>query len=152
MLTDRLLRADRYAVLAPAFARAFGYVRALQPSVVTEGRHDIDSDRMFALVQRYTTKPVSEGRWECHRKYVDLQLVLSGIERIGYVDLSRAAAAPYDAQKDVSFFEAHGGDFVTVPAGHFMVLWPDDGHMPGIIAGSPAEVVKVVVKIAVAVC
>ena len=47
----------------------------------------MEGDRIFALVQRYTTKPRTEGRWEAHRRHIDLQLVVRGAERIGYVSI-----------------------------------------------------------------
>jgi beta-galactosidase beta subunit len=39
------------------------------------------------------------------------------------------------------------GDFLTVSQGTFMLLMPEDGHMPGIAADAPALVKKAVVKI-----
>ncbi|HCE44576.1 MAG TPA: hypothetical protein DET40_13605 [Lentisphaeria bacterium] len=36
----------------------------------------------FAIVQEYMTKDGSEGFIECHRKYIDVQYVASGISKI----------------------------------------------------------------------
>jgi beta-galactosidase beta subunit len=41
------------------------------------------------------------------------------------------------------------GDLVTVHSGSFVLLLPEDAHMPGMAIGSLVLVKKVVVKIAV---
>ena len=57
---------------------------------------------------------------------------------------------PYDDVKDAALF-ALTADVVPVPlhTGHFAILFPDDAHAPCCAWGDPAEVLKVVVKVAV---
>ena len=113
------------------------------------GRHAIDEDRIFALVQDYETKPREAGRWEAHRRYCDVQFVASGVEFIGVAPLDgMRVVEAYDEAKDVAFFEGEG-DLVTLRAGSFAIFWPHDAHMPGVAAGGPTAVRKVVVKVAV---
>jgi biofilm protein TabA len=94
------------------------------------------------------TKEQADARWEAHRRYIDLQYLVRGTERIGYALVERMRAEPYDEQKDVMWLSGNG-DFATLTPGLLMMLWPQDAHMPGIAVGSPAPVKKVVVKIAV---
>ncbi|MEI6245161.1 MAG: YhcH/YjgK/YiaL family protein [Acidobacteriota bacterium] len=147
MITDRLSHASLYRTLSARIAAAFDYVTSHDFTKMADGRYDLEGDHMFALVQRYATKPISEGRWEAHRKYIDLQLVVSGTEQIGYVSLDQLAAEPYDESRDLIWLSGEAGQWITVPSGHFMLLWPSDAHMPQIAAGAPADVLKVVVKI-----
>ncbi len=149
MVTDRLVNAGLYRSLSPRIAAALDYVSLSDFSKMPDGRHDVDQDRVFALVQRYNSKPLAEGRWEAHRKYIDLQVVLSGVEQIGYVSIDQLSAEPYDAERDLMWLAGTTGQWITVPAGHFMLLWPGDAHMPSIAAGPPQPVMKVVVKVAV---
>lgn len=149
MVTDRLVNAALYRSLSPRIAAAIDYVTTTDFSTIADGKHAIDDDRLFALVQRYTSKPRSDGRWEAHRKYIDLQVVVSGIEQIGYVSNNQLDAGPYDDAKDLIWLSGTVGQWFTLPAGHFTLLWPGDAHMPGVQADGPAEVLKVVVKIAV---
>jgi YhcH/YjgK/YiaL family protein len=149
MVTDRLINADLYRGLSPRIAAALDYVRATDFAAMADGKYPVDEDRMFALVQRYTSKPRSEGRWEAHRKYIDLQVVFAGIEEIGYVSNNQLTAEPYDEAKDLIWLAGTAGQWVTLPTGHFTLLWPGDAHMPGIQVGGPSEVLKVVVKIAI---
>lgn len=147
MITDRLANAALYGSLSPRIAAALDYVQTTEFTELADGRYDIDGDHIFALVQRYASKPLDQGRWEAHRKYIDLQVVLSGVEQIGYVSIDQLAAEPYDADKDLTWLSGTAGQWITVPAGHFMLLWPGDAHMPGIAAGASTDVLKVVVKI-----
>lgn len=147
MVTDRLANAGLYRSLSPRIAAALDYVAATDFSKIEDGRYVLDDDRLFALVQRYTSKPLNEGKWEAHRKYIDLQMVVQGVEQIGYVSIDQLEAQPYNAEKDVIWLSGTAGQRFTLPSGHFTLLWPGDAHMPGLVADAPSDVLKVVVKI-----
>jgi biofilm protein TabA len=113
---------------------------------VPVGRHEIDGERLIALVQEYTTRPVDECAWEAHRKYIDVQFVVRGSERMGHG--ARSSLVPrqaYDAERDVSLFEP-GAAFVTVGPGSYAISGPEDVHAPGGAVREPEVVRKVVVK------
>jgi YhcH/YjgK/YiaL family protein len=148
MIIDSLANAALYRSVSPVIARAFDYVLHTNFAAMADGKHPVEGDEMFAMVQRYKTRPPGQGRWEAHLRYIDLQVVISGIERVGYGHISRFTAAPYDAEIDVTF-PAGTGDFVTATEGTFLLLWPEDVHMPGIEVDEPTPVLKVVVKIAI---
>jgi biofilm protein TabA len=146
MILDRLANPAPLFQLAARLARALEYLRATDLMSVPIGRHDLDGDRLFALVQEYTTRAADQCVWEAHRNYVDVQLVAVGVERIGIADLASATVRePYDPARDVAFFEP-GESFVTIPAGTFAIFGPEDVHSPGHTAGAACLVRKVVVK------
>lgn len=146
MIADRLTNAHRYSHLGPRIARAFEFLEHTDLDAIAEGRHDLDGADVFALVQRYTSKPEAEGAWEAHRRYADLQFVVAGDERIGYGPIERFAGRGYNAEKDIEFFTGPG-DVLTLEAGGFLLLWPGEVHMPQIAVAAPAPVTKVVIKI-----
>lgn len=147
MIADHLANAERYAVLGPLFKHAFDFLRSQDLAALADGRHDLAGDRLFALVQGYHTKPQSEGFWEAHRRYIDLQFIVSGVERIGYAPLHRMTLESHDESRDLSVL--HGsGDFLTLTEGCFLLLWPEDVHMPGLQAEQSGPVRKIVFKIA----
>ena len=86
-------------------------------------------------------------RWEAHRKNIDLQFVLTGEEHVGVVPIGRLVADPYDAEKDIMWLTGEG-DRVTLRPGEFVLLWPEDAHMPAMAIDTPMPVLKVVIKIA----
>jgi YhcH/YjgK/YiaL family protein len=94
------------------------------------------------------TKRQEEGRWEAHKRYIDLQAVVAGAERIGCVPAARLEAGPYDEERDMTWLSGSGA-FLPLLPGDFMLLWPGEAHMPGIALDEPVPVRKAVIKIAV---
>ena len=149
MIIDRLSNSSPLFQLPARLARALEYLRATDMRSVPSGRHDLDGDWLFALVQEYTTRAPDQCVWEAHRRYIDVQFMAVGAERMGYAPLSAMRERePYDAARDVMFFEP-GTEFVTIREGMFAIFGPEDVHSPGHVAGTPRLVRKVVVKAAV---
>ena len=148
MILADLADADRYSQLHPDFAAAFAFLRRADFARLADGRHELAGDRLYAMVSRYRTRPApGEMRWESHRDYIDIQYLAEGSESIGWSPLAELRAGePYSAAKDVAF-HAGAGEVITLRAGRFAVFFPEDAHAPGLAAGAPAGVVKVVVKV-----
>jgi len=147
MIIDTLANAGLYGGMNSRLAAAFDYLRKNDFNPLADGRYDLDGDRLFALVQRYDSKPRDRGKWEAHRKYIDVQYIVQGIERMGYANVKRLKVTqPYDEKGDCELFDGPG-DFLTCPAGAFMVFAPADAHMPGLAVTKPEPVIKVVVKV-----
>jgi YhcH/YjgK/YiaL family protein len=146
MIIDRLANGSPLFALPPRLARALEYLRTTDMRAVPLGRHDLDGDHLFALVQEYTTRPADQCVWEAHRRYVDVQFVVTGAERMGVANLGQMREREaYDSARDVAFFEP-GSEFVTIRAGMFAIFGPEDVHSPCHAAGQPGVVRKVVVK------
>jgi YhcH/YjgK/YiaL family protein len=147
MVIDLLTRADVYRALGTAFEQALAFLHRQDLATMPAGTYELDGRRVYALVQDYQTKRAAEGKWEAHRKYLDLQYVVSGAERFGCAPAGRMTEGPYDAERDMER-PAVEGSFIELRAGEFMILWPGEPHMPGMAIGEPAPVRKVVLKIA----
>src|SRR5262245_7996093 len=117
MIYDTLQNASLYAVpgtLGSRIAKAFDFLRRPDLATVERGRHDIDGDNVFALVQDYETKPREQGKWEAHRKYIDVQYVVSGDECIGYANLGTLKITKDYDDKDDYLLAEGSGDFIRV--------------------------------------
>jgi len=107
---------------------------------------------MFANIQTYTPKLKSEGTFEAHRKYIDIQYIISGHEIISVESLETIRAGPcirrYGKSSDIELYEGNynGKEYLLEP-GDFLILSPKDAHMPGICEGTPEKVQKVVEKV-----
>jgi YhcH/YjgK/YiaL family protein len=148
VIIDHLLNAQRYGPLNPGIDLAIKFLQRPDLVSLAPGRYDLKGDDVYALVSEYTSSPMSERRWEAHHRYLDLQYVISGSERIGYAPVSRMHAEPYDEARDILWLSGTG-DYLALLPGLFMLLWPDDAHMPGVADGVSIGVRKVVVKIRV---
>ncbi len=146
MIIDQINNAHLYYALHPKFKFAFDYVNGINIQTISTGRHEIDGESMYALVQEYDTKLKEDGKWEAHHRYIDLQYVVKGTEGIGYANIHCLKQGEYDTTRD--FLPLQGeGDIVTLHSGSFVLLFPEDAHMPGMAMGSPATVKKIVLKI-----
>jgi YhcH/YjgK/YiaL family protein len=148
VIVDNLLNARRYRLLNPGIGPAIEFLHRPDLSSLIPGRYDLVGDEVYALVSQYASGPMSEHPWEAHRRYIDLHYIVGGTERIGYAPVGRMHAESYDEAKDMLRLSGTG-DYLTLMPGHFMLLWPDDAHMPGLADGTPTDVTKVVVKIRV---
>ena len=147
MILDTLAMGTRYAALHPAFSKAMAFLNATDLAALPEGRHDIDGDRVYALVMQVQGRGQSAARLEAHRRYIDIQVTVTGEEVIGWRQARGCTAdEPFDAKTDLGFFRDVPLAWITIPAGCFAVFYPEDAHAP--LAGS-GPALKVVVKVAV---
>ncbi len=151
MILDTLDQAARYEALHARFAAAFAFLRTVDGTQAL-GRHEIDGDNVFALVQRYDTKPAENALFEAHRRYIDVQFIHSGRETILWAPLAamQEQTLAHDADKDAALWKlTPDATPLRLNAGHFVIFFPQDAHAPCLEWETPEEVFKVVVKVAV---
>jgi YhcH/YjgK/YiaL family protein len=149
MVLDTIDNAHLYNGLHPRFARAFEILKDKTLSHKDDGKYLVDGDKIYYTIQRYTTKPLNTGKLEAHRKYIDIQFLLSGFELLGYAPLKGLTVTEeYNPQKDIAFFETPKEiTKVILEPGLFCILFPSDAHLPGCYINEPSNVRKVVIKI-----
>ena len=97
----------------------------------------------------YKTKLTSEII-ESHRKFVDIQILLKGLERIKVYDSSQVEISePYNDETDCVFYQkpknCHSD--IVIQEGWMGVFFPDDIHNPQLTVNQPIEIKKVVIKV-----
>lgn len=151
MIATELKHIERQAEMTGALRKAVDFLRARAIQDLADGRFELEGDRVFALVQRYKTAAFAEPKFEAHRKYLDVQYIVTGEESIGWAPSELISITePYDADKDICFGTVRAGHWTSLclPAGGLALFWPEDGHAPKLARGVPSSVMKVVVKIA----
>ncbi|WP_080797046.1 YhcH/YjgK/YiaL family protein [Arabiibacter massiliensis] len=135
--------------LSARFKSAFAFLKRADLASLPLGRVDIDGDEVFANVQEYATVPAGEKLMEAHRRYYDVQFVVSGEEVMEYAPLEGLAAAqPFDEGSDFGLYlPPDRPSSIVLRAGDVAVLAPEDAHKPGCALAAPARVRKVVVKV-----
>ena len=75
-----------------------------------DGTYPIDGEDVFAIVQTVTTENASERQFESHQKFIDVQMVLQGLERqdVTTVDSDITITEHYDESTDAMSFETSG--------------------------------------------
>ena len=149
MIIDTLENSSRYECLHPRFKAALGFLKRPDIEATPLGRLELDGSLLFVLTQEYETKPIQEGKLEAHKKYIDIQFIVTGEEFIGYAPLkNQPSAKPFDAENDIGFFDGEAW-FTLLRKGMFAIFFPQDAHLPGRYTEKPAQVKKIVIKIAV---
>ena len=147
MIFDNLKNAHLYFSLGEKIQKALTYLQTTNFLTVEPGTYDIDGTDVYAIVSEYNTKPLSSGRWEAHKKYIDVQYVFEGKEKIGFTESKKVMLLEeYDNRKDVAIYKGEG-HFLNAEENHFFIFFPTDIHMPGIAINIPKAVKKVVVKV-----
>ncbi|MEG1545142.1 MAG: YhcH/YjgK/YiaL family protein [Tannerellaceae bacterium] len=148
MIHDSLNNSQRVEALHPLFKKAFDYIRATDLSKQPDGRIELDGDRLTISLSTIIGKPEQEARIETHKRYIDIQLPLSGSETIGWKagNELEECSVPYDTANDIAFYADRPTSYTHIRPGQFVIYFPEDGHAPCIAEGSLR---KVVIKVAV---
>ena len=148
MILDRIEQADLYTKLNPHFTKAFAFLRQEGLDKLADGRHDIDGDDVYAQVIKGTGKTRGEAKLEAHRKYIDVQYIISGRDDIGWKNYSacRNSMGDYNSEEDLELLADSASAWITICPGDFAILFPEDAHAPGVGEGAFH---KVVVKVAI---
>jgi len=146
MILDILKNSGQYLSQHRSFLQAFDFLKREDICALAPGRYEIDGENIFALVSDGIGKSEEEAKLEVHRKYIDIQYLISGVERIGWNPLQQCSSviSEYNPEKDIAFYSDHASFFLKLTPGMFAVFFPEDAHAP-MISGEAVK--KVVLKI-----
>ena len=147
MILDTLENAEKYYALNPGFERAFAFLKTCDPAGL-EGRIDIDGDRIYALVIRAEGAGHIGAELETHRKYIDIQFGVEGINEFGWKPAHDCITVtkPFSEEEDYGFWGEETDVWIPVRPGQFAVFFPEDAHTP---KGGTGTLAKILVKVAV---
>lgn len=148
MILDVLENLPHYLPLAKGFAKAVEFLARQDLDRLVAGRHEIDGEREFAMISKNVGRSRDGARLEAHRQYIDIQVVLAGLDNIGWksVNQCRKPDGDYIAGRDVRFYTDEPDIWLAVQPGTFAIFFPGDAHLPSLSSGL---IHKIVVKVAV---
>jgi biofilm protein TabA len=139
--------ARQYQLNKVYWDKAFTFLKEQNLQTIAKGKYPIDGDNVFASVTEDPSKDFEKTNWESHRKYIDVQCIITGDEKMGVWPVKDAAVIKeYDDKKDVANYTAEG-KFYIGNAGTFFIFFPTDAHRPNITPGGNKVVKKLVIKI-----
>lgn len=147
MILDTLQNADLYKSLDVNLRIGIEYLQNTDFSSLEMGKYEIKGDEVFAILQSYDTKEEADCRLEAHKKYVDIQYMVSGNEIMGVVPFDNQEITEALPDNDVTFYKGKGAP-ILVKEGSFTIFFQTDVHAPGIKVGTSEKITKVVVKVA----
>jgi len=148
MIFDTIANADRYAGLHPLFAKAFDFIRNTDLNTLAAGRYPIVGQDLFVILEQAPGRTRDAAKLECHRKYIDIQLVLDGVDEMGWKPLANChdPVSDYRAEKDIQFFNDAAASWIATPPGAYCIFFPEDCHAP-LVSNQPIR--KAIFKVAV---
>ena len=84
MILDSLNNTKKIECLHPLFKKAFDYLKSTDFSKVEDGKHELDGSRLYVSVVSIFGKEKKDAAIETHKKYIDIQMPLLGVEKIGW--------------------------------------------------------------------
>jgi len=148
MILDSLHNASKYFGLHPSFAKAFDYISKTDLTTIEPGKYEIDGEVLKATVfdKKGMTVEESTSKFECHNKFIDIQLCIRGVEKMGWKprETCKTEKGPYNEEKDVLFYNDTPDMFFELQGGQFTIFFPNDVHAPLIGEG---EIKKMVIKV-----
>jgi biofilm protein TabA len=130
--------------------KVFIFLKETNLDTIRPGKYPIDGDNAYASVTENPTKNPENAKWEFHRKYIDIQMVIKGSEKMGIVPLSKTTESEaYNETKDVGFVTSTDGDIYTAEPGTFLIFFPSEAHRPSIKTEGCDKDKKIVIKVRV---
>ena len=117
-------------------------------NAVVGRRIDVDNGFYYSI-QNYITKPPEECRLESHRKYIDIQIIVSGREIMDVVDIARLTVMEeYNEERDVVYWNVPNKmSRITLSEGDCIVLYPEMAHRGAQKWEGEEQVVKILGKV-----
>lgn len=136
-------------VLPAAIEKALEYLKANDFTKMEPGVYEIQGKDIYAQVFDAETKPAEEQRPEVHEKFIDVQFLASGREKLGFTpDTGNYEVDERFDERDLIFYKkVENEGFIEARPGCFSIFFPEDVHRPACASGEPMTVRKVVVKV-----
>ena len=149
MIFDDLINIKLYKGIHPNLDQAIDFLYEHRKDSFDLGRYDIDGDKVFLVVQENTLNKDENDRFEHHRRYADLHLLVEGHEFSSYGSRILDEAIPFDEASDIGF--VHCEKFYPLHLGYhnFAVFFPGEPHQPNGYSGQEEKVRKYLFKIAI---
>lgn len=148
MIIDTIQNASKYYNVHPLFAKAFDYINRTDLAGIEIGKYEIDGDNLKAIIsdKKGMTAQESLAKFECHNKYIDIQLCIRGKELMGWKPREKCVKenGGYNVEKDVQLYSEEPDMYFGLTDGQFVIFFPGDVHAP-MIGGE--EIKKLVIKV-----
>ena len=148
MVLDSLENSAQYDELHPLFAKAFEYIKRTDFTQMEDGKIETGDPRLYYMLSRYRGKDPQYAILESHRRFIDIQVPLIGVESVGWKAGNEIMiiAEHYNEEQDVMLYHDFPTTYTKIYPGQFAIYFPEDGHAPGIGQG---DIRKLVAKVAV---
>ncbi|MFK3663489.1 YhcH/YjgK/YiaL family protein [Scandinavium sp. NPDC088450] len=138
--------------LPAAIEKALDFLRTTDFSALEPGVVEIEGKKIYAQILDLHTRPIAENRPEVHRRYLDIQFLAWGEEKIGVaIDTgNNIISESLLAERDILFYQqAENESMIEMIPGSYAIFFPQDVHRPACHQYQATAIRKIVVKVAV---
>lgn len=132
----------------PVWEKCLRWISDRHQVLPDDGIYEFDDNKLRVIVVTVTPAVTNPNGFEAHRREIDFQIWLTGGEILGWAPVSKLKErVVYDETKDTTLYEVpiHWTRLQMTP-GSLAVFFPEDAHMPNILA-QDKQVRKAVFKI-----
>jgi len=148
--TNKLEFAKQYNANKAVWDKVFAYLKNTDLDALPVGKYAVEGTTATVSVTDNPTKEYDKTTWESHRKFIDLQYVITGAEKMAAAPIAALKITePYIDAKDVAHYEGTGTQY-EARQGAFFLFFPTDGHRVNIKVDGVEHDKKIVIKIPVA--
>ena len=132
MIVSNLENSQRIEGLHPSFKRLFDYVKTHDLLHAPLGRIELDGDKLFINNSEPECIPAEKQVLEMHRDYIDVHILLTGKETIGWktIETLQNITQPYQNESDCALSDDKPTMYTVLQPGEFCILYPEDPHAP----------------------
>lgn len=143
------LRSLPSAGLHPVLQQALTLAVEANLQEKTPGRYELQGDNIFMNVMQFATQSPEQKKAELHREYIDIQVLLSGEERIlfGMTDSARQCEEMHVEDDYQLCSQIADEQAMVLKPGRFVIFMPGEPHKPGCVVQAPMDIKKVVIKV-----
>ena len=151
MIVGKIKDIEMYKGLSKNLDTAIDSIKRGDYKNGTLGRNEIDRDKVFFNFQELeSTKDFEEALFETHKKYIDIQVIVEGVENYGVLlsDEGLEVAEPFNEEGDFGLFKKYPETVFTLTPEDFIIFFTDEPHMPCLKVNEKKSLRKAVYKIA----
>ncbi|MFV0440470.1 MAG: YhcH/YjgK/YiaL family protein [Lachnospirales bacterium] len=143
MVVDYIENIKTYEFIHKNFKKGAEFALTLLDKPI--GKYECDD--FFAMVQIGETKEYNLCKFETHRKYIDVQFVVSGSEILEWDNVKNLEIdTNYDEKSDCALYKGEG-DRLSIKKNMFYIAYPSDAHKPCTHREEQTSYKKIVLKL-----
>lgn len=150
MIYDSVKNIVQYSALNVDFENVVCAALSYAGERFSTGCVAVDGERVYLNLASYQTHEASSAVAEVHKAYIDVMVMLDGMETVyvQHTEQLKEITQPYNSDTDALLGKlSEQATAVILCPGDFLILFPQDAHMPGCHAHEPSSVKKVIGKI-----
>ena len=149
MIYDELKNIKTYKGINKNLDKAIDFIAEKKYLNTNFGKNIVDADKIyFDYPEKVSTRENIDLELEYHKKYIDIHIVLKEEEIIGYTPFEDCIETQkYNIEKDIAFMKGKIQAELILNGKNFLIVFPNEPHLPLLKVDNVKEIKKVVFKI-----